>query len=156
MAINKEQRTGVFPGSFNPFTVGHYSVVERAAKLFDKLYVAIGFNADKNTESSVEKRVDTISKALAGFENVEVVSYRGLTVDFCRQTGAGYIVRGIRSVADFEYERNMADVNRRIGGIETVLLYSLPEHGAVSSSIVRELERYGADVSPFLPPSKSE
>lgn len=151
MALDKEQRTGVFPGSFNPFTIGHYSVVERAAKLFDKLYVAIGFNAEKNTDSSVEKRVETIANALRAFDNVEVVAYSGLTVDFCRQAGAAYIVRGIRSVADFEYERNMADINRRIGGIETVLLYSLPEHGAVSSSIVRELERYGVDVSSFLP-----
>ena len=146
-----EQRVAVFPGSFNPFTIGHYSIVERAAGLFDKIYVAIGFNAEKNTDVAVNHRVESIKNALATFENVEVTSYTGLTVEFCHLVKARYIVRGIRSVADFEYERNMADLNRRIGNVETILLYSLPEHGSVSSSVVRELERYGVDVSQFLP-----
>ncbi|MDE5970768.1 MAG: pantetheine-phosphate adenylyltransferase [Muribaculaceae bacterium] len=151
---NKEVRIGVFPGSFNPFTIGHFSVVERSVGLFDKLYVAVGYNADKEINVSIEERLEAIRKSLSRFENVEVVAYSGLTVDFCRQLNAKYIVRGIRSVADFEYERNMADINRQISGIETILFFSLPEHGAVSSSIVRELERYGADVSHFLPSDK--
>ncbi|MDE6351567.1 MAG: pantetheine-phosphate adenylyltransferase [Muribaculaceae bacterium] len=151
---NKEVRIGVFPGSFNPFTIGHFSVVERSVGLFDKLYVAVGYNADKEINVSIEERLEAIRKSLSRFENVEVVAYSGLTVDFCRQLKSKYIVRGIRSVADFEYERNMADINRQISGIETILFFSLPEHGAVSSSIVRELERYGADVSHFLPSDK--
>lgn len=151
---NKEVRIGVFPGSFNPFTIGHYSIVERSVGLFDKMYVAVGYNADKDITASIDERIDSIRKSLSRFENVEVIAYSGLTVDFCREVNAKYLIRGIRSVADFEYERNMADINRQISGLETILFFSLPEHGAVSSSIVRELERFGADISHFLPSDK--
>ncbi|MDE7369256.1 MAG: pantetheine-phosphate adenylyltransferase [Muribaculaceae bacterium] len=145
---------GVFPGSFNPFTIGHYSIVERSVGLFDKLYVAVGYNTDKDITATIDERVEAIKKSLYRFNNVEVVAYTGLTVDVCRAVNARYIVRGIRSVADFEYERNMADINRKISGLETILFFSLPEHGAVSSSIVRELERFGADITNFLPSDK--
>ncbi|MDE5844285.1 MAG: pantetheine-phosphate adenylyltransferase [Muribaculaceae bacterium] len=151
---NKEVRIGVFPGSFNPFTIGHYSIVERSVGLFDKLYVAVGYNTDKDITATIDERVEAIKKSLYRFNNVEVVAYTGLTVDVCRAVNARYIVRGIRSVADFEYERNMADINRKISGLETILFFSLPEHGAVSSSIVRELERFGADITNFLPSDK--
>ncbi|MDE5573020.1 MAG: pantetheine-phosphate adenylyltransferase [Muribaculaceae bacterium] len=151
---NKEVRIGVFPGSFNPFTIGHYSIVERSVGLFDKLYVAVGYNTDKDITATIDERVEAIKKSLYRFNNVEVVAYTGLTVDVCRAVNARYIVRGIRSVADFEYERNIADINRKISGLETILFFSLPEHGAVSSSIVRELERFGADITNFLPSDK--
>lgn len=144
-------KTALFPGSFNPFTVGHMSVVERGARIFDKLIVAIGINASKVSPDHVSARVETIRKAVAGLPNVTVVSYSGLTVDACKEYGAEYMLRGVRSVADFEYERNIADINRKISSIETVLLFSLPEHAAISSSVVRELESFGYDTTSFLP-----
>lgn len=153
-----EPLTAVFPGSFNPFTRGHMSVALRALEMFDRLVIGVGFSPVKPaSEADARQRAEAIGRLFAGNPRVEAVAWAGLTVDLCRSCGARVIVRGIRSVADFEYERNLADVNRRIGdGIETVVLFTLPEDSAVSSSMVRELESYGVDVAQFLPtpPSK--
>lgn len=146
----EKQRTGYYAGSFNPFTVGHLSVVERAAGLFDRVVIGVGYNAAKGVTPSSE-RLDAIRKAVSHLPGVTVETYGTLTVEAAKAAGAGWLVRGVRSVADFEYERNLADLNRRISGLETVLLPALPELGCVSSSAVRELQAYGVDVSDMLP-----
>ena len=146
-----ESRIALFPGSFDPFTVGHLSVVKRAASLFDKIIIAIGINDKKNSQQTEEQRIEQIRSAVKDIPKAEVIAYHGLTVDACKEYGAKYILRGIRCVADFEYEQHIADINRRIAGIETVILFTLPEHSAISSSIVRELERYGHDTTSFKP-----
>lgn len=146
--------TALFPGSFNPFTIGHASIVERALKMFDKIVIAVGVNADKAPDDPCRPPLKAIEEFCARFPDgrVRAVCYEGeLTVDVARREGADCILRGVRSVKDFEYERDMADINREIGGIETVLLYALPQYAAVSSSVVRELASYGRDVSSFLP-----
>lgn len=142
-----------FAGSFNPFTVGHLSVVERALPLFTGgIVIGVGVNAAKRAAdgAGTEIRLEAIRRATRHLSGVEVVAYDDLTVDAARRAGATALLRGVRSVADFEYERNIADVNRNISGLETVLIYALPEHTAVSSSVVRELARYGHDVSQWL------
>lgn len=149
---NAGERVGLFAGSFDPFTIGHASVVERALPLFDRLIIAIGINTEKTTATAAADRRAAIERLYAGDRRVEVVTYSGeLTVDLARRLGADWLLRGVRSVRDFEYERDLADLNRRLSGLETVIIFSLPEHGAVSSSAVRELASYGHDVSPFLP-----
>lgn len=146
-----EQRIAIFPGSFDPFTVGHHSIVMRALPLFDKIVVAIGINAAKYAMMSESRRVEALRELYADNEKIEVISYEGLTVDAAKMCGAKFILRGVRMIQDFEYEKNLAEVNRSISGLETVLLYTLPEFGHISSSIVRELIRYGRDVSFLLP-----
>ena len=146
-----EQRIAIFPGSFDPFTVGHHSIVMRALPLFDKIVVAIGTNAAKYAMMSESRRVEALRELYADNEKIEVISYEGLTVDAAKMCGAKLILRGVRMIQDFEYEKNLAEVNRSISGLETVLLYTLPEFGHISSSIVRELIRYGRDVSSLLP-----
>lgn len=145
------QRIAVFPGSFDPFTIGHLSIVRRAAELFDKIIIAIGINDKKQSTHSEQERITQIKKAVRGIENIEVISYHGLTVDVCKQYDAKYLLRGVRSFTDFEYEQNMADINRKIAGIETIILFTLPEHASISSSVVRELDKYGYDTTDFLP-----
>lgn len=145
------QRIAVFPGSFDPFTIGHLSIARRAAELFDKIIIAIGINDKKQSTHSEQERITQIKKAVRGIENIEVISYHGLTVDVCKQYDAKYLLRGVRSFTDFEYEQNMADINRKIVGIETVILFTLPEHASISSSVVRELDKYGYDTTDFLP-----
>lgn len=154
MALASRNKIAVFAGSFNPFTVGHASIVERALPLFDKIIIAVGVNADKEADNDLKKRMGDIRAFCRKYKNgkLSVVCFSGeLTVDLAKSLGASWLIRGVRSVKDFEYERDMADINRRIGGIETLLLFSLPEHAAVSSSVVRELASYGHDVTPFLP-----
>ena len=141
----------VFPGTFDPFTTGHASLVERALPLCSRLVIALGYNPAKASADTVASRVEAVSALYAGEPRVEVRSYTGLTVDLCHQLGARWMLRGVRSVADFEYERNLADINRRIGGVETLLLFTLPELACVSSSTVRELAFHGHDIKPFLP-----
>lgn len=144
------ERIAIFPGSFNPFTVGHASIVERGLQLFDRVIVAIGVSADKPS-ADIQARLAPIERLYRDNERVEVMTYSGLTVDLAHRLGARFFLRGIRGAADFEYERSLADANRRIGDIETVFLSTLPELSMVSSSLVRELQRYGRDAGEFLP-----
>ncbi|MGN0068256.1 MAG: pantetheine-phosphate adenylyltransferase [Prevotella sp.] len=144
-------RTGLFPGSFDPFTIGHRSVLDRALTLFDKVVVGVGVNVGKCSLLSAEERVEAIRRLYAHDDRVEVVAYEGLTVDLARRCGARFIVKGVRSVRDYEYEREQADVNRRISGVETILLMAEPGLECVSSSLVRELKAFGRDVKAFLP-----
>lgn len=146
-----EQRIAIFPGSFDPYTIGHASIVDRALPLFDKIVVAIGVNRNKRSFLTEEQRIRMIADLYADEPKVEVISYDGLTVDAARECGARFLLRGLRMIQDFEYEKNLAEVNRSISGLETVLLYTLPEYGHISSSIVRELISYGRDVSALLP-----
>ncbi|MBQ5452205.1 MAG: pantetheine-phosphate adenylyltransferase [Bacteroidales bacterium] len=146
------QKTAVFPGSFDPFTAGHESLVLRGLELFDNIIVAVGVNADKKGFMPLEKRLGLIETVFKHNRRVQVRSYSNLTVDFCKENGVTHILRGLRNAADFEYENNIAQINRLLSGnVETVFLLSLPEHAAVSSSIVRELIRYKKDVKMFLP-----
>lgn len=152
-------KTVLFPGSFNPFTRGHADIVERALRLFDRVIVAVGYNAQKAEAAGlaagvlpddVAQRVDAIARVYADDERVEVVSYSGLTVDAARAHEACAILRSVRSMKDYEYELQMADVNRQLSGIETVVLFARPELSSISSSVVRELQQFGCDVSKFL------
>ena len=148
-------KTGVFVGSFNPFTIGHDSIVRRALPLFNRLVIGVvGDNVHKPDMPSAEERMQVIRDLYAGEQRIEVKPYHGLAMDFAKAEGALYIIKGVRSVSDFEYEQWQADFNRRIGGIETILLYTEPELSSVSSSALRELQHFGVDVSPFLPKRK--
>jgi pantetheine-phosphate adenylyltransferase len=148
---NKGKRVALFPGSFDPFTRGHESIVRRALPLFDKFVIAIGVNADKHAFMTMEQRKAWIERVFKDDPRVEVITYSGMTVDVAREVGAEFIVRGVRLIQDFENEKHLAEVNRDLTGIETILLYTLPEYSHISSSIVRELARYGQDVSKYLP-----
>lgn len=145
------ERTVLFAGTFDPFTRGHHSLVLRALAQFDKVVVAVGHNSGKQCMFSIEQRVEAIEKLYEGNAAVEVRPYNGLTIDFAREVGATALLRGVRSVKDFEYERELADINMRLSGIDTVLLVSEPGLSSVSSSVVRELISYGKDVTEFLP-----
>lgn len=144
------KKVAFFAGSFNPFTVGHLSIVERLAPLFDKVIVAVGCNWSKNEQDS-DQVVDKIKESVGNIPNVTVISYSGLTVDAAKAYHATVLVRGVRDVADYEKEKTMADVNRAIGNMETLLMFALPQYSFISSSLVRELEHYGSDVSSMLP-----
>ena len=144
-------RKAIFPGTFDPFTVGHHSIVKRTLAFMDEVIIGIGYNDQKHCLLPIEKRLESIRKVYADEPRVKVVAYSGLTVDFAQEQGAEFMVRGIRSVKDFEYEESIADINRKLSGIETIFLFTEPELSAVSSSVVRELLRYGKDVSAFLP-----
>ncbi len=145
------KRIALFPGTFDPFTVGHESLVQRGLSLMDEIVIAIGVNEAKKSYFSLDRRLQMIDDLYKGEPRVRVESYDMLTVDFARQTGAGFILRGIRTVADYEYEKTIADMNRTISGIETFLLFTEPALTHISSSHVRELLRYGHDVSGFIP-----
>ena len=150
--IDKEgKRIAIFPGSFDPFTRGHESIVRRALPLFDRFIIAIGVNADKRSFMTMEQRKAWIESVFKDDPQVEVITYSNMTVDVAREMGAQFIVRGVRLIQDFENEKHLAEVNRDLTGIETILLYTLPEYSHISSSIVRELYRFGQDVSAYLP-----
>ena len=144
-------RIAIFPGTFDPFTKGHADIVARGLEIFDRIVVAIGVNDSKVPCQTVEERIAAISRLYAADDRVSVVAYEGLTTDFARQQQAGFILRGVRTIKDYEYERDIADVNYQLSGVETVVLFCRPQLGAISSSIVRELQHYGRDVSEFLP-----
>lgn len=144
-------RTAIFPGTFDPFTIGHDALVRRALNIVDELYIAIGINTEKHTLYSLEERMERITTLYKDEPRIHVVSYEGLTTDFAQSIGAQFIVRGVRSAIDFEYERNIADVNRMLTGIDTLLLISEPQYAAISSSMVRELAHFGKDIRSYLP-----
>lgn len=145
------KRIALFPGTFDPFTIGHQSLVSRGLALVDEIIISIGVNEKKQTYFSLEKRLNFIGRLYADDPRVVVTPYDSLTVDFAREVNAEFILRGIRTVNDFEYEKSIADVNRKLTGIETFILFTEPEHTHISSSIVRELLRYGKDISQFVP-----
>ena len=141
----------IFPGSFDPFTKGHENIVRRAVLLTDELIIGIGKNEMKHCLYSVEERLQMISELFADDPKIKVLSYSGLTVDFAKEINAQCIIRGLRCVKDFEYEESMAELNRQLTGIDTLLLFTEPQFNCISSSMVRELISYGKDVSQFLP-----
>ncbi|MFO8087584.1 MAG: pantetheine-phosphate adenylyltransferase [Bacteroidales bacterium] len=146
------EKIAVFPGSFDPITVGHKSIILRAADLFDKIIVAIGENAQKEHFFSIQQRTEWIETVFKDYPNIEVDSFSGLTVDYCRRNNIGYILRGLRTSADFEYERSIGQVNKMLyNGIETVFLLTKPEHTALNSSIVRDILRHKGDARQFIP-----
>ncbi len=148
------EKTAIFPGSFDPFTIGHESVVRRASKLFDKIIIMIGYNTNKIPFFPLEKRVKWINQVFEFDENISVETFEGLTVDFCKKVGARYILRGLRTSADFEFERAIAQINKQMyPEIETVFLLTIPEHTPVNSTIVRDIIMHGGDASRFLPRS---
>ncbi len=145
-------KTGVFVGTFDPFTIGHDSIVRRALPLFDRLVIGVvGDNVNKPNMRPAEERIQAIVDIYRDQPAIEVKTYFGLAMAFARQEGAQFIVKGVRSVSDFEHEQWQADFNRRLGGIETILLYTEPELSSISSTAVRELQHFGVDVSQFLP-----
>jgi pantetheine-phosphate adenylyltransferase len=145
-------RIALFPGTFDPVTFGHLDIIERALPLFDRLYIGIGINANKQPMFSAETRVQWLNEIFKAESKIEAVIYEGLTVDCCRQLSANYILRGIRYVNDFEYEKAIADMNRSLDqNIETVFLTCLPKYTSVASTLVRDVIRNGGDVSQFVP-----
>lgn len=151
MSSTDNRRVALFPGTFDPFTIGHQSLVTRGLDLVDEIIISIGINDKKNTYFPLDRRLESIRDLYKDNPRVRVMSYDRLTVDFAKEVGAGFILRGIRTVNDFEYEKTIADVNRKLAGIETFILFTEPEHTHISSSIVRELLRFGKDVSQFVP-----
>lgn len=149
--MSNKQITALFAGTFDPYTIGHHRIVQRALAMSDRIVIAIGRNVGKQTMLSIEERTEAIKKLYADEPRVEVTSYEGLTTDYAQSICATHLLRGVRSVKDFEYERDLADLNLRIGGVDTLLLISEPEYAAISSSVVRELMSYGKDISKLLP-----
>jgi len=145
-------RIAVFPGSFDPFTKGHENVICRSRSLFDTIIIAIGNNSQKGSFFTVDQRIRMISRLYDQVPGIQVDTYDGLTVDYCRKVGAGYLLRGLRTAADFEYERAIAQINRKMNPeVETVFLLTIPELTPINSGIVREILRFGGDARPFLP-----
>lgn len=145
-------RICLFPGTFDPMTMGHVDVIKRSIPLFDKMIIAIGVNSNKTPMFSVEQRTEWIEEIFKDYPTVEVTNYTGLTINYCKEVGANYMMRGIRYIADFEYEKAIADMNRALDpDIETIFLTCAPEYSTVSSTIVRDVIRNGGDVSRFVP-----
>ena len=145
------KKRALFPGTFDPFTIGHYSLIQRSLQLMDEIVIAIGVNDNKQSYFSLDKRIEMIRTLYINEPRIEVEAYNCLTVDFARKVDANFILRGIRSVNDFEYEKTIADMNRNMTGIETFILFTEPELTHISSTIVRELLKFGHDVSKFVP-----
>ena len=146
------EKVAIFPGSFDPFTIGHESVVRRAIPMFDKIIIMIGFNTSKQSFFPLEKRLRWIEQVFEDQPKIEVRPHEGLTVDFARSVGASYILRGLRTSADFEYERAIAQMNKKLyPPVETVFLLTMPEHTPINSSIVRDIILHGGDASMFIP-----
>jgi len=146
------KKVAVFPGSFDPITKGHVSIVKRAILLFDEIIIAVGENSEKKNYFPVEKRMQWIEKVFADYPDINVQKYKGLTVDFCKKAGVRYILRGLRTSADFEFERSIGQMNKKIfSEIETVFFLTAPEYTALNSSIVRDIHRNGGDIRQFIP-----
>ena len=146
-------KRAIFPGSFDPLTLGHYDIIERGAKLFDEVIIAIGVNADKKYMFTLEQRKKFIEKAFANNNRVKVVTYKGLTVDFCKEINVDFILRGLRNPADFEFEKAIAHTNRDLAPIETVFLLTSAKTSYISSSIVRDVIRNNGDYTKLVPKS---
>jgi pantetheine-phosphate adenylyltransferase len=146
-------KRAIFPGSFDPFTLGHYDIIERGAKLFDEVIIAIGVNADKKYMFTLEQRKKFIEDAFADNDRVKVVTYKGLTVDFCKEINVDFILRGLRNPADFEFEKAIAHTNRDLAPIETVFLLTSAKTSYISSSIVRDVIRNNGDYTKLVPKS---
>lgn len=145
-------KIAVFPGSFDPITVGHVDLVKRALPLFDKIVVAVGVNTQKKSLFSLDKRIDWLQEVFKEEPKVEVGHFENLTADYCQKIGAGYLLRGLRNASDFDYEKTISQLNNIIGeGLETIFLISQPGFSHISSTIVREIIKGGGDASPFLP-----
>ncbi len=146
------ERIAIFPGSFDPFTIGHESIIRRALPLFDQIIIMIGYNSNKKPYYQLAKRKDWIKRVFEDEPKIKVGKYEGLTVDYCKKVHAQYILRGLRTAADFEYERAIGQINKKMHPeIETVFLLTKPEHTAISSTIVRDILRHKGDASLFLP-----
>ena len=146
------KKIAVFPGSFDPITKGHESVIKRAIPLFDKLFVAIGLNAEKKGFFPVEQRLEWLRSVFKDHPSVEIIEYSGLTVDLCKKLDAGYLLRGLRTSADFEFERSIGQTNRTLNpNVETVFFLTAPEYTSLNSGIVRDIVRHGGDASAFVP-----
>ena len=144
-------KTAIFPGTFDPFTLGHSSIVRRGLRLFDRIIIAVGVNDSKQTMFTLDERLKQINACFLNEPRVVVCSYEGMTVDFARKENAGFIIRGVRSLVDFEYERLLSDVNQKISDIDTVLLFTEPEYSSIQSNVVREFIKYKQDISAFVP-----
>ena len=145
-------KSAVFPGSFDPITRGHESVIRRALSLFDEIYIAVGVNAEKKSYFTIEQRLEFIRQVFADAPNIKVVQYQGLTVDFCKKVNARYLLRGLRTSADFEFERSIGQINKKLNPeIETVFFLTDPQYTSLNSSIVRDILRNGGNASQFVP-----
>ena len=155
--MSEQLRTGIIVGSFDPFTIGHDSIVRRALPLFDRLVIGVvGDNVHKPNMRPAEERMQAILDLYADESRIEVKTFHGLAMDFAKAENAQFIVKGVRNTSDFEYEQWQADFNRKLGGIETILLYTEPELVSISSSALRELSHFGVDVSEYIPTAKGK
>ena len=148
---NTSKKIAVFPGSFDPITLGHVDIINRALPLFDTIIIAIGSNAVKNHMWSLEQRKATIESLFENNDAIKVATYQGLTASFCKNQGAQFILRGLRNSTDFEYEQTIAQANDKVNGIDSVFIISSPAYGFISSSIVRDIARNGGDYSKLVP-----
>lgn len=144
-------KKAVFPGSFDPITIGHLDIVERAIKVFDEIIIAVGDNTDKKYMFPKEKRVEFVKQTFYNYDNVKIESYDGLTVDFCKKNNTEFMIRGLRNPADFEFEKSIALTNREMTDIETIFFLTSPDNSFISSSIVRDLIRNSGDYKLFIP-----
>lgn len=155
--MSEQLRTGIIVGSFDPFTIGHDSIVRRALPLFDRLVIGVvGDNVHKPNMRPAEERMQAILDLYADESRIKVKTFHGLAMDFAKAENAQFIVKGVRNTSDFEYEQWQADFNRKLGGIETILLYTEPELASISSSALRELSHFGVDVSEYIPTTKGK
>jgi len=153
LSTKATDRIAVFPGSFDPITLGHVDIIERALPLFDEIIIAIGINDAKKYMWSLEDRIAFIENAFAGNSNIRVASYTGLTADFCKREKATCILRGLRNTTDFTYEQTIAQANEKVNGVDSIFLLSSPEYGYISSSIIRDIARNGGDITALVPTS---
>jgi len=145
------ERKALFSGTFDPFTHGHLSLVKRALPLFDQIIIGLGFNDEKKVMCPIMHRIKYIKEIFEDESRVKVMSYTSMTIDFAKEMGVDFLLRGIRNISDYEYEKKMAEINRKLGGIDTVFLFSEPEYEYLSSSLIRELYRYHKDISHLTP-----
>ncbi len=145
-------KRAIFPGTFDPFTIGHYNIVMRGLEIFDEIVIGIGVNQSKKTHFDLEKRVEIVKQTFCNEPRVSVETYDSLTVDFAEKVNAKFLLRGVRTVSDFEYEHTIANANKQLSGLETVLLFTETEYSFISSTVVRDLIKYGKDINEFLPP----